>query len=220
MGDNGDDSLITDHAILPGEPSPLKASSLQVYRLHQIQSEIHTRLHASTVAPPALWLDSMVNRLDQWRAMCPEGTGYVSDHWQVVQHHATMSMLYRPSRASSNPDRQETMTALVSAREVIRRSKDLSRMGRVDFMDTLLDIQTCLALMERLAGTSGIRNAFEGISEKVIRHIMATSRGSDSSSRPVRSPMNNLAAFLVQPLGEKSAEEWDEKVAGVLRLLP
>ncbi|WWD09541.1 hypothetical protein V865_007668 [Kwoniella europaea PYCC6329] len=220
MGDNRDDSLITDNAILPGEPSPLKVSSLQVYRLHQIQSEIHTRLYASTVAPPALWLDSMVNRLAQWRAMCPAGTGYASDHWQVVQHHATISMLYRPSRASSNPDRHGTMTALVSAREVIRRSKDLSRMGRVDFMDTLLDIQTCLALMERLAattpGTSGIRNAFEGITEKVIRLIMATSSGSD----PSRSPVNTLTAFLVHPLGEWSAEEWDERVAGVLRPLP
>ncbi|WWC99819.1 hypothetical protein V866_006727 [Kwoniella sp. B9012] len=52
---------------------------------------------------------------------------------QVVQHHATISMLYRPSGASSIPDRHATTTALVGAREVIRRSKDLSRMARVDF---------------------------------------------------------------------------------------
>ncbi|WVW82442.1 hypothetical protein I302_104452 [Kwoniella bestiolae CBS 10118] len=128
-----DDALITDTSVLSGDISPLKAASLQVYRLCRIQSEILTRLYTTKAPPPALWYDTMIGKLVQWRDTCPEGAGFANDDWQVLQYHATTSMLYRPSKAGPTPDRHATTTALTSSREVLKRSKDMYRMGLISF---------------------------------------------------------------------------------------
>nr|XP_019014847.1 uncharacterized protein I206_00934 [Kwoniella pini CBS 10737]OCF53628.1 hypothetical protein I206_00934 [Kwoniella pini CBS 10737] len=247
-----DDSLITDTTIHAGDLSPLKAASLQVYRLRRIQCEILTRLHASKSPPATSWFETMTERLDQWLVICPEGAGYANSDWQTLHYHASISMLHRPSRANPTPDREAVTKALISSREVLRRSKDMYRMGRVNFnwltmhnlfiqgvtylnclwqsrqngwnivpssVDAFLDVHVCSSLMEGVAaitpGTSGIRNAFEAVSEKVIRQVM-------SSNERQTSPIHNnpLEVFLVHPLGDMNGDEWDRTVAVVLQRLP
>ncbi|WRT64276.1 uncharacterized protein IL334_001207 [Kwoniella shivajii] len=222
-----DDSLITDTAVTPEEePSPLKAASLQVYGLRRIQCEVLTRLHTSSAPPSNIWYQSVVEKLAQWRVICPEGAGYANADWLTLHYHATLTMLYRPSRANPKPDRPTITKALASSREVLRRSKDMYRIGRVNFnrqngwnlvpsyVDALLDIHVCSSLMEGLAaitpGTSGIRNAFEAVSGEMIQQL--TSASIPKSTDP-------LAIFFVHPLGEMSGDEWEKTVGVALRLL-
>ncbi|WWC66488.1 uncharacterized protein I206_100390 [Kwoniella pini CBS 10737] len=195
-----------------------------------------------TQSPPATsWFETMTERLDQWLVICPEGAGYANSDWQTLHYHASISMLHRPSRANPTPDREAVTKALISSREVLRRSKDMYRMGRVNFrvtylnclwqsrqngwnivpssVDAFLDVHVCSSLMEGVAaitpGTSGIRNAFEAVSEKVIRQVM-------SSNERQTSPIHNnpLEVFLVHPLGDMNGDEWDRTVAVVLQRLP
>ena len=122
------------------------------------------------------------------------------------------------------------------------------------YVDALMDIHICTGLMEALAGmlhletalltrpavtqgTAGIRDVFESVSERIIRHLTVRAHGASRPPSPGRMvgqthelgdfnlagnlgdsldaqfisnfEPNALDSFLLQPLGQSSMDEWE-----------
>jgi hypothetical protein len=79
------------------------------------------------------WFDTVVNRLDEWRATYPSPTGFVSTEWLDLNYHMTLTLVFRPTPANPNPGRQATKKALHSSSATMRVYKEMYRKGRINY---------------------------------------------------------------------------------------
>lgn len=115
------------------------------------------------------------------------------------------------------------------------------------YVEAVLDVQVCTGLMEALTGestsdradtaltpgTSEIRDAFESVSEKIIRQLSTRAGGPSRATSPpnVAEPEapfmpgfdtddifgpNPLDSFFLNPVGTHGMEEWERAVTNAL----
>ena len=111
-------------------------TAYQRFKLRLIQSEIHDHLYSpKSTAPEKAWVDSVLQRLEDWRASLPARIEYHGAELSVTQYHLTLLMLHRPSPGIPSPDKSQTQSALKSAADVIKSQRNMYRTGEMTFSE-------------------------------------------------------------------------------------
>ena len=130
------DDNILPHAIRRGPPAQSKRTTIHLFRIRKLQSEIHWALYVPSAHRPPLepaWFDAMEANVKEWKLTAPPGVGFCSNEWLDLCYHMTMTLLYRPSPNHPSPPRIALKKALDGSASTMRVYKDMYRMGRINF---------------------------------------------------------------------------------------
>jgi hypothetical protein len=129
------DELITDRGIFPASPSPRKVFALHIFRLRRLQSEIQSRLYATSAScPPSEWFEDICQRLEVWHEASPkEGSNtFLSTLWFTLCYRLTLNQVNRPSPARPSPNEQSMLSCLESSAIIIDNYRKMRREGKVN----------------------------------------------------------------------------------------
>ena len=130
-----EDALITELDMPTGFKSPTKLTSIHIFRLRRLQSEIIFVMYASgqKSRPAPDWIEAMQMSIERWNRERPPGVGFCSEEWLNLCYHQTVTLLHRPCPGNPTPSRESLVKALKGSSATMRLYKEIYRTGRISF---------------------------------------------------------------------------------------